>query len=76
MNVMGDGHSAHTAVLYISITERILHCRLEYAVWLAETTLFSGTDNTAEQPLNCILMPHHEFDVTASFFILAKPKGQ
>ena len=55
------------AVLYIAITEQIFRCHLEYAVWLAETKFFYGMDSTAEQPLNCILTPYHEFDMTASF---------
>ena len=55
------------AVLYVLITEWISRCRLEYAVWLAETTFFYGTDNAAEQPLKYFLVPYHEFDVTAGF---------
>ena len=61
--------------LYISITERICRCRLECAVWLAETSFFYGADDTAEQPLTCILTPHHEFNVTVIFFYSSKAKG-
>ena len=64
----------HTAVLYILTNGRISRCRFEYAVWLAETTFFYGADNTAERPLNCILTPYHEFDVTASC-LFSKAKG-
>ena len=66
MNMMGDGQRIRLYCI-ISITERILRCRLEYAVWLAETTFFYGADNTTEQLLNCILTPYHELDVTAGF---------
>ena len=64
VNMMGEGQRIR---LYcVLITGWLSHCRFEYALWLAETTFFYGADNTAEQPLNCILTPYHEFDVTAS----------
>ena len=64
VNIMGE--EQRIRLYCASITGRISRCRFECAVWLAETTFFYGADNTAEQPLNCILTPYHEFDVTAS----------
>ena len=61
-----DGWRTAHRLYCLSITGRISRCRFEYAVWLAETTFFYGADSTAEQPLNCILTPYHQFDVTAS----------
>ena len=71
-----DGwRTAHTAALYIWITGRISRCRFEYALWLGETTFFYGADNTAEQPLNCILRPYHKFDMTASCLFQQSQRG-
>ena len=72
--MMGEGQ--RICLYCILMNERISRCRLEHAVWLAETTFFYVRDNTAEQPLNCILTPDNKVDVTAHFFTLAKPKGQ
>ena len=71
---MGEGQ--HIRLYCISITGRTSRCRFEYAVRLAETTFFYGADNTAEQPLNCILTPYHGFDVTASYIIVYSSKAK
>ena len=71
--MMGEGQ--HIRLYCTSITERISRCRFEYAVWLAETTFFYGMDTAAEQPLNCILTPYHEFNVTASFLFQQSQRG-